>query len=316
MTFIKHIFSGRVFFAGLFSCGHKIQTNIFAAQDGGMEIIMKKFLAVMLVSVLAVSLVLSGCGSTPSTTPTSVPASGADDSLQKIKDKGTIVVGLDVAFPPMGFQDENNEIVGFDVDLAKAVGEILGVKVELRPIDWKSKELELKSGKVDLLWNGYTITDERKQEVLFSNPYLKNKQIIIVKNDSPIKAKADIVSGKVGLQTGSTAEDAIMADAIFDQIKSNLMMYDDNNTAMMDLEAGRVSSVVVDEVVGKYYLSQNTGKYRILDEDFGDEEYGVGFRLGDKALRDAVQEAIDTLKTNGKGAEISTKWFGQPDLIL
>ena len=317
MTFIKHIFSGRVFFAGSFSCGHKIQTNIFAAQDGGMEIIMKKFLAVMLVSVLAVSLILSGCGSTPSTTtPTSTPASGADDSLQKIKDKGTIVVGLDVAFPPMGFQDENNEIVGFDVDMAKAVGEILGVKVELRPIDWKSKELELKSGKVDLLWNGYTITDERKKEVLFSNPYLKNKQIIIVKNDSSIKAKADIVSGKVGLQTGSTAEDAIQADAIFDQIKDNLMMYDDNNTAMMDLEAGRVSSVVVDEVVGKYYLSQNTGKYRILDEDFGDEEYGVGFRLEDKALRDAVQEAIDTLKTNGKGAEISTKWFGQPDLIL
>ena len=278
---------------------------------------MKKFLAVMLVSVLAVSLILSGCGSTPSTTtPTSTPASGADDSLQKIKDKGTIVVGLDVAFPPMGFQDENNEIVGFDVDMAKAVGEILGVKVELRPIDWKSKELELKSGKVDLLWNGYTITDERKKEVLFSNPYLKNKQIIIVKNDSSIKAKADIVSGKVGLQTGSTAEDAIQADAIFDQIKDNLMMYDDNNTAMMDLEAGRVSSVVVDEVVGKYYLSQNTGKYRILDEDFGDEEYGVGFRLEDKALRDAVQEAIDTLKTNGKGAEISTKWFGQPDLIL
>lgn len=278
---------------------------------------MKKLIAVMLVSVLAVCLVLSGCGGNVTTTPTPTPASGsADESLQKVLDKGEIVVGLDIAFPPMGFQDESNEIVGFDVDLAKAVGEILGVKVSLRPIDWKVKELELKSGKVDLLWNGYTITDERKKEVLFSDPYLENKQIIIVKNDSAINAKADITSGKVGLQTGSTAEDAIQADEIYDQIKDSLMMYDDNNTAMMDLDAGRISSVVVDEVVGKYYLSQNEGKYRILDEDFGDELYGVGFRLEDKALRDAVQEAINTLKTNGEGAKISEKWFGQPDLIL
>ena len=275
---------------------------------------MKKLLAVMLASVLAVCFVLSGCGG-ETADPANTQAD-ADQSLQKVLDKGELVVGLDIAFPPMGFQDENNEIVGFDIDLAKEVGKVLGVEVQLKPIDWKSKEMELKSGKVDLLWNGYTITDERKKEVLFSDPYLANKQIIIVKADSPIQAKADITSGKVGLQTGSTAEDAIQADPIYEQIKGNLMMYDDNNTAMMDLDAGRVESVVVDEVVGKYYLSKHEGQYRTLDEDFGDEQYGIGFRMEDKALRDAVQEALDTIKTNGVGDEISEKWFGEPGLML
>lgn len=142
---------------------------------------MKKLMAVVLAGSARGLLRLSGCGGdTP--TPTATPA--ADESLQKVLDKDELIIGLDVAFPPMGFLNEKNEIVGFDVDLAKAVGEILGVNVQLRPIDWKSKELELKSGKVDVLWNGYTITDARKKEVLFSDPYLNNKQIIIVKTDS------------------------------------------------------------------------------------------------------------------------------------
>lgn len=276
---------------------------------------MKKLMAAILAGALAVCFVLSGCGGNETADPADTQAE-ADQSLQQVLDNDELIVGLDIAFPPMGFQNENNEIVGFDVDLAKEVGKILGVNVQLKPIDWKSKEMELKSGKVDVLWNGYTITEERKQEVLFSDPYLANKQIIIVKADSPIQAKADITSGKVGLQTGSTAEDAIKADPIYDQIKGNLMMYDDNNTAMMDLDAGRVESVVVDEVVGKYYLSKHEGQYRILDEDFGDEQYGVGFRLEDHALRDAVQEALDTIKTNGVGDEISEKWFGEPGLML
>ena len=269
---------------------------------------MKKILMVLAAGVLSACFVLSGCGGNGTTV--------ADNSLQKVKDKQELIVGLDIAFPPMGFMNEQNEIVGFDIDVAKEVGKILDVNVQLRPIDWKSKELELKSGKVDVLWNGYTITDARKKEVLFSDPYLANKQIIIVTAESPIQAKADIAGGKVGLQTGSTAEDAIQADPIYSQIENNLMMYDDNNTAMMDLDAGRIESVVVDEVVGKYYLSQHEGKYRILDEDFGDEQYGVGFRMEDKALRDAVQEALDTIKTNGKGDEISQKWFGEPGLML
>ena len=178
---------------------------------------MKKIIAIVLASVLAVCMILSGCGQS------SAPVSNdADVSLEKIKEAGKIVVGLDIAFPPMGFQDENNEIVGLDVDLAKAVGEVLGVEVELRPIDWKAKELELKSGKIDVIWNGYTITAARKEEVLFSEPYLENKQIIIVKADSSISKKADIASGKVGLQTGSTAEDAIKNDAIYSQIEKSL----------------------------------------------------------------------------------------------
>ena len=248
-----------------------------------------------------------------STTPTSAEA---DTSWNEIEQKSKLVVGLDIAFPPMGFQDENNEIVGLDIDLAKAVAEELGVEAELKPIDWKAKEMELKSGKIDVIWNGYSISEERKKEVLFSEPYLMNRQVVVIKQDSPIKSKQDMVNGKVGLQTGSTAEDAIKADPIYDQIKDNLMMYDDNNTAMMDLETGRISSVVVDEVVYKYYTSKHPGQYTTLDEDFGDEQYGIGFRMEDQALRDKVQEALEKVKESGKAAEISQKWFGEPDLIL
>lgn len=279
---------------------------------------MKKVLFAVVMGVLSMSILLCGCNSGPSntnesTTPTSAEA---DTSWNEIEQKGKLVVGLDIAFPPMGFQDENNEIVGLDIDLAKAVAEELGVEAELKPIDWKAKEMELKSGKIDVIWNGYSISEERKKEVLFSEPYLMNRQVVVIKQDSPIKSKQDMVNGKVGLQTGSTAEDAIKADPIYDQIKDNLMMYDDNNTAMMDLETGRISSVVVDEVVYKYYTSKHPGQYTTLDEDFGDEQYGIGFRMEDQALRDKVQEALEKVKESGKAAEISQKWFGEPDLIL
>lgn len=269
----------------------------------------KKILTVAFALVLALSFALTGCNFS------NTPGAGGDDSWNKIAEKKLMIVGLDVKFPPMGFMDENNSIVGFDVDMAMAVGKKLGISVQLNPIDWKSKEMELKSGKVDVLWNGYTITEERKKEVLFSEPYLNNRQIVIVKQDSPINKKDDLAGVKIGLQSGSTAYDAIQADPLYPQLENNLMMYDDNNTAMMDLDVGRTQAVVVDEVVGNWYLSKHQGKYRILDEDFGSEQYGVGFRKEDKAFRDKVQEALNELKADGTAAKISTKWFGA-DVVL
>ena len=266
---------------------------------------MKKF-ALILACILAVG-IFAGCGNNADVSTTG----GVDTSFTDIQQKGKLVVGLDVAFPPMGFQDESGEIVGFDIDIAKAVGEKMGVEVELKPIDWKAKEMELNSKKIDVIWNGYTITDERKEQVDFTEPYLNNRQIIITPVDSDIKSKADLAGKKIGYQTGSTAEDAMKADEdVYKTIEANLMGYDDNNTAMMDLKAGRTAAVVVDEVVGKYYLSKNPGLYVILEDNFGDEEYGVGVRKGETALLTELNKGIEAVKADGTFDKISQKWFG------
>lgn len=229
-------------------------------------------------------------------------------------DKDTLIVGLDDTFAPMGFRDENGEITGFDIDLAKAMGEKLGKKIEFQSIDWNMKETELNGGNIDFIWNGYSISDERKEQVEFSVPYLKNRQVIITLADSDIATKADLAGKAVAAQTGSTAVDAIEAEpevmATFNDGKP--VTYESNNDVLMDLEAGRVDAAVADEIIIRYYISKKgEEKYKILDEDFGEEEYGVGMRKGDTAMVEAFNKAYKELKEDGTVAEISTKWFGE-----
>lgn len=228
--------------------------------------------------------------------------------------KDVLVVGLDDTFAPMGFKDESGEIVGFDIDLAKAVGEKMGKEMKFQSIDWSMKEAELNNGNIDFIWNGYSISDERKEQVAFGTPYLKNRQIIITLADSPINTKADLKDKVVGAQTGSTAVDAIEAEpevlATFKDGKP--VTYESNNDVLMDLEAGRLDAVVADEIIVKYYISKKGAeKYKVLDEDFGEEQYGVGMRKDDTALVEAFNKAYNELKGEGKLAEISTKWFGE-----
>ena len=222
-----------------------------------------------------------------------------------------IVVGLDDSFPPMGFRDDKHELVGFDVDLARAAAAKLDMDVEFKPIDWDAKEAELNGKRVDVLWNGLTITEQRKENIAFTKPYMENHQIVIVKADSDIQNKADMAGKTVGAQNGSSAVDAIEKDeATADSFKS-LKKYGDNITALLDLEAGRIDAVVLDEVVGRYYTAKKPGEYRVLDENFGAEEYGVGVRKDDTELLTKLDDALDALKASDAGAEISEKWFGK-----
>ena len=156
----------------------------------------------------------------------------------------------------MGFRDEKNEIVGFDIDLAKEVAKRMGVEVEFQPIDWDSKELELNSGKIDCIWNGMTITDERIANMFFAKPYIANEQIIIVPSSSGITAKAQLEGKVIGLQKGSSSLDALTADPVSEKVKE-IVEYPDNVSAYMDLQAGRIDVFVVDSVVGRYVISQN-----------------------------------------------------------
>lgn len=184
-------------------------------------------------------------------------AAAGDKSLEDIKAKGKFVVGLDDSYPPMGYRDDQNNIVGFDIDLATEVAARMGVEVEFQPIDWDSKELELNSGKIDCIWNGMTITDERIENMFFAKPYIANQQIIIVPASSGITTKAQLEGKIVGLQKGSSSLEALTNDPVGEKVKE-IVEYPDNVSAYMDLQAGRIDVFVVDSVVGRYVISQNS----------------------------------------------------------
>ena len=264
---------------------------------------MKKFAAVALLSL---GVVLAGCSKQESATP--APAAAPAPAPAAIT---KIVVGLDDNFPPMGFRDEKNELVGFDIDMAKEAGKRLGMEVDFKPIDWSAKEAELSGKRVDVLWNGLTITDERKQNIAFTAPYMENHQIIVVPADSSIKTKADLADKVVGAQEGSSAVDAVKKDeAVFKSFKE-FKTFGDNVTALMDLTAGRLQAVVVDEVVGRYYVGKKPDQYAVLDDNFGTEEYGVGLRKDDTELLGKLDKVLAEMKQDGAAAKISEQWFGK-----
>lgn len=231
---------------------------------------------------------------------------GEDTSLAYIEERGKFILGLDDSFPPMGFTDENGDIVGFDIDLAQEVCDRMGVELVCQPIDWKAKELELSNKNIDVIWNGFTITDERKETLTMSEPYMKNEQIIVTIGTA-ITSLADLEGKKVAVQDGSSAQEAIAdTEAIAGKIEQ--IDFKDNVTALLDLQNGQVDAVAMDSVVARYYISKNPGDYVILDETLAPEEYGIGFRQGDEALRDAVWAQILAMVEDGTYQEICEKW--------
>ena len=227
-------------------------------------------------------------------------------------DKTTYVMGLDDTFAPMGFRDEKGQLIGFDVDLANEVAERLGVTIEFQPIDWSMKETELNAGNIDFIWNGYTITAERQEKVVFSKPYLENSQIIVVLANSDVSQKSDLAGKNVAVQAESSALDAINAEPDFVASVNEIVEFSTNNEAFMDLEAGRSDALVVDEVLAIIYMRQNgQEKYKVLEEDFGDEEYGVGLRKADAELLKQLDTALDEMKNDGTYDEIYAKWFSE-----
>jgi polar amino acid transport system substrate-binding protein len=270
---------------------------------------MKHTLATLVLLLIATLAFAGGAGESGS------DAAGEDTSLQRIQDNGELVLGLDDSCPPMGFRGEDGDIVGFDIDLATEVADRMGVDLRLQPIDWDSNILDLNSGDIDVIWNGMTITPERQAKIDFSKPYLANRQIVIVGADSGITTKADLAGAVVGIQLGSSAETAVNNDPDTRDSFAELARYQDNVQALLDLEVGRVDAVVVDEILGRYYISQRPGSFAVAEDSFAEEEYGIGFRQGEDAFREAVDAALDEMVADGTAAEISEKWFGE-DVIL
>lgn len=237
-------------------------------------------------------------------------AFAADTSLQAVKQKGKLVLGLDDSFPPMGFRNEENQIVGYDIDLAKEVAKRLGVQLVPQAIDWNAKEQELNTHKIDCIWNGFTITDERKQAMAFTKPYLKNAQVVVVRKGSGFTTLASLKGKKVGLQAGSSAANALEGAKDFRASLKQVVEFKDNLTALMDLEARGVDAVVMDLILAKDNIQRSKKPYVVLSESLSPEVFGVGFRKNDLALRDAVQKALEGMRADGTLAQVTTRWFG------
>ncbi len=222
------------------------------------------------------------------------------------------VLGLDASFPPMGYTEANGEIVGYDIDLAKEVAKRLGLKFEAKPINWEAKEMELASGSIDCIWNGFTMTDERINSMSFTSAYLNNDQVLVVRNDDSIKSLNDMNGKVLGCQAGSSAEDAIKDTPDFAKSLKKIVYYEENLTALTDLEVGGVDAVVMDSVVANYTISEGKKNLKVIAEPLAQEAYGIGFRKSEDGakLRDEVWKTLQEMAKDGTVAAISTKWFG------
>lgn len=249
---------------------------------------------------LMLAMLFTGCGNDGGT-------QNGGNSTEKI------IVGLDDEYPPMGFKNENNEIVGFDVDLAKEATKRMGAEVEFKAIDWSSKEAELKSGRINVLWNGLDITPERQENMLFSEPYMDNRQIVFVRTGDTqgIANEADLAGKAIGTQAGSTAETYITENNTLKNSFKEFKTYGDYISAFMDLENGRLDAVVCDEIVGRYYISKHPDSLQALDVPVGSiTQFGIAFAKENTALRDKVQKAFDEIVADGTAGKISEQWFG------
>ncbi len=263
----------------------------------------RKVLMMATVGLLAVMMMgLAGCGK---------KEKEEKSDLNYIKDKGTLIIGLDDTFAPMGFRDKKDKLVGFDIDLAGAVAKELGVKVKFQPIDWEAKEAELKSKKIDCIWNGMSATPEREKSMSLSKRYLKNRILVMsLKKSVNIKSDSQLKDYKIGTQAGSAALEAIKKNKNYDRFKDNIKEYDTYDRAIMDMKAGRNEALAIDEVFA-IYNSQKKEKLYASDFNFGADYYAVGFRKDDKKLTEAFNDALKATIDNGKAAKISKKWFGK-----
>ena len=236
--------------------------------------------------------------------------SAGDQSLANIQKKGKFVLGFDDSFPPMGFK-ENSQYVGFDIDLAREVTKRLDVELVLQPIIWDVKEQELNTGKIDCIWNGFTMTPDREEALAFTKPYMNNKQVVITPAGSPITTLADLAGKRLALQRDSSAFEALNKHPEVKDSLKELLQFEDNVMAMTDLDTGNCDAVLMDIIVANYnYIAKSPDKYRILDESLADEKFGVGFRKSDIALRDKVEAILMEMANDGAVAKISEEWFG------
>ena len=276
----------------------------------------KRFVSAALAAVMALS--MTACGSSNSAAETTAADTEAAESQAeettaeeaKTTDGGTLIVGFDQDFPPMGFVGDNGEYTGFDLELAQEVAKRLGLEYKAQPIAWDSKDMELESGNIDCIWNGFTMTG-REDDYTWTAPYMANQQVFVVANDSDINSQADLAGKIVEVQADSSAEAALKEAPELTATFKELLTTADYNTAFMDLEQGAVDAIAMDVIVAGYQIQQRNADFKILDDSLSEEEYGVGFKKGNTELRDKVQSTLEEMAEDGTLQEVSEKWFSK-----
>ncbi len=276
---------------------------------------MKKLL-LLLSSMLLLVGMMAGCSSEQAST-TNDNTGDESTGWAYIQDKGELVIGLDDTFAPMGFRDTDGNLVGFDIDLATAVGEELGIDITFQPIDWDAKDLELSSKRIDCIWNGMSATPERQQSMALTKKYLNNKIIIMTLDDSiEINSVEDLAGLQLATQTDSAALETMQDNEAWETFSANVTEYPTYDEAILAMQGGRADAIVVDQVLGEYKNANMGGVMQVANFDFGDDFYAIGCRQGETDVADKLNEAIQALIDNGKAAEISEKWFGTNIVIL
>lgn len=268
---------------------------------------MKKLLSVMLVVAMSMTMLI-GCGSTDTSSNAQAATDEAATEASADAARTKFVVGFDAEFPPFGFMDDNGEYTGFDLELAEEVCARKGWELVKQPVDWDSKDMELSSGSIDCIWNGFTIQG-REDAYTWSVPYIDNSQVFVVKADSGIAAQADLVGKVVGVQKDSSALAALEGDAAsLAETFGDMIQYADYNTAFMDLEAGATDAVAIDKGVADYQIKERGDGYVILDEKLATEQYGIGFLKGNDALKDEVEAVLLEMAADGTLMKVAEKY--------
>ena len=277
---------------------------------------MKKVKTIWLLMLLVVPMfLLGGCESVTTRANT-------QDTWSRIERRKKVIIGLDDSFVPMGFRQKNGKLVGYDVDLAKAVFKQYGIKADFQTIDWSMKETELKNGTIDLLWNGYSINPARQKKVAFSRPYLKNQQVLVTKRSSHIDNLSGMAGKTLGVQNGSTGQSVLDArpKLLKDKLKNkSAVLYDTFPDAFIDLNANRIQGILMDQVYADYYVNhqKNKGDYRVYStKELPAEYFGVGMRKGDKTLHKKINQGLGHLQKDGELQRLNEKWFGSHSNFL
>lgn len=296
---------------------------------------MKKTLAMMTAAVMVAG-ALAGCGSSSSTPAATTAAAteaattaaateaatteAAGDTAAAAEGtvktpSGKFTVGFDQEFPPMGFVGDDGQFTGFDLDLAKEVASRLGLEFVPQPINWDAKDMELDSGNIDCIWNGFTMQG-REDDYTWVGPYMANNQVFVVTADSDIASKADLAGKAVEVQKDSSGLAALQGEAELSASFGSMTEVADYNTALMDLESGACDAVCMDSIVAGYQIKSSGKDMKILDDTLSAEEYGIGFKKGEDELAKAVQDTLMEMKDDGTVAKISNDWFGSDVFTL
>lgn len=271
---------------------------------------MKRFMALVLGMVMVMGM-LSGCGEKAETT---APAAEETEEAQGEEARTTFTVGFDAEFPPYGYMDENGEYTGFDLELAQEVCNRNGWELVKQPIDWDSKDMELSSGSIDCIWNGFTMNG-REEEYTWSVPYVDNSQVFVVAADAGITSEADLAGKTVGVQKDSSALAALEGDAAeLAATFGELIQYSDYNTAFMDLEQGAIEALAIDVGVADYQIASRGEGFVKLEEKLATEQYAIGFYLGNEELKNQVEGTLLEMVEDGTFAEIAEK-YGLTDSV-